>query len=39
MPTAEIVIKDASGMFSQLFEAEIRNNSRVRRLIIDTANS
>lgn len=39
MPTAEIVIRDASGMFSQLFEAEIRNNSRVRRLIIDTANS
>ena len=39
LPTAEIVIKDASGMFSQLFETEIRNNSRVRRLIIDTANS
>lgn len=38
-PTAEIVIRDASGMFSQLFEAEIRNNSRVRRLIIDTANT
>lgn len=35
----EIVISDRSGMFSQLFETEIRNNSKVRSLIIQTANS
>jgi hypothetical protein len=38
-PRAEIVIRDKSGMFGTLFAAELESNSRVRQLIIDTANS
>jgi hypothetical protein len=38
-PRAEIVIRDRSGMFGTLFAAELESNSRVRQLIIDTANS